>query len=226
MDPGLTLDAGPPQCRTHAEIRLDADAYRCVGVAVRNRQNQLRPSIPIMTCFHPARAFHELPVLNGVGTRWRKRRWVPAAEPQMSNRKAKSDRVALLLNGPSYTDFDPSYLRPAITAPILNRQLGPSDTGILNDAQIAGIESRLRLTQRQASYWPAVAAALRDVGRRYFHRRTQRQNVGQKIDLKSPEVKRLIEAATPLIQTLSEVQKREVRQLVRIIGLETVASHI
>ena len=151
---------------------------------------------------------------------------VPAAEPQMSNRKAKSDRVALLLNGPSYTGFDPSYLRPAITAPILNRQSGPSDTGILNDAQIAGIESRLRLTKHQASYWPAVAAALRDVGRRYFHRRTQRQNVGQKIDLNSPEVKRLIEAATPLIQTLSEVQKREVRQLVRIIGLETVASHI
>ena len=150
---------------------------------------------------------------------------VPAG-PQTSNRKAKSDRVALLLNGPSYTDFDPSYLRPAITAPILNRQLGPSDTGILNDAQIAGIESRLRLTQRQASNWPAVAAALRDVGRRYFHRRYQRPNVGQKIDVNSPEVKRLIEAATPLIHTLSEVQKREVRQLVRIIGLETVASHI
>ena len=151
---------------------------------------------------------------------------VPTAEPQMSNRKAKSDRVALLLNGPSYTGFDPSYLRPAITAPILNRQSGASDTGILNDAQIAGLESRLRLTKHQASYWPAVAAALRDVGRRYFHRRTQRQNVGQKIDVNSPEVKRLIEAATPLIQTFSEVQKREVRQLVRIIGLETVASHI
>ena len=151
---------------------------------------------------------------------------VPPAQTQMPNRPAKSDRVALLLNGPSYTNFDPSYLRLAISAPTLNRHSGPSDTGILNDAQIAGIESRLRLTQHQASYWPAVAAALRDVGRRYFHRRYQRQNMGQRIDVNSPEVKRLIEAAAPLIQTLSEVQKREVRQLVRIIGLETVASHI
>ena len=100
---------------------------------------------------------------------------VPAAEPQMSNRKAKSDRAALLLNGPSYSDFDPSNLRLAISAPTLNRHTGASDTGILNDAQIAGIESRLRLTPRQASYWPGVAAALRDVGRRYLHRRYQRK---------------------------------------------------
>ena len=49
---------------------------------------------------------------------------VPIAEPQMPNRKAKSDRVALLLNGPSYTDFDPSYLRLAISAPTLKSPLG------------------------------------------------------------------------------------------------------
>ena len=44
--------------------------------------------------------------------------------------------------------------------------------------------------------------------------------------MNSPEVQRLIEAAMPLIQQLSDDQKREVRQLVRIIGLETVALQI
>jgi hypothetical protein len=42
----------------------------------------------------------------------------------------------------------------------------------------------------------------------------------------SPEVQRLIETATPLILQLREDQKREVRQLVRIIGLQTIASQI
>ena len=50
--------------------------------------------------------------------------------------------------------------------------------------------------------------------------------MSQKIDGHSPEVKRLIEAAMPVIQVLTEGQKREVRQLVRLIGLGTVASQI
>jgi hypothetical protein len=68
--------------------------------------------------------------------------------------------------------------------------------------------------------------ALRDIGRRYFQPRHRHQNVARKIDVNSVEVRRLIEAAMPLILQLSEDQKREVRQLVRIIGLETVASQI
>ena len=46
------------------------------------------------------------------------------------------------------------------------------------------------------------------------------------IDVNSPEVQELISAAVPLIMRLSEEQKREVRQLARIIGLDTVASRI
>jgi hypothetical protein len=101
-----------------------------------------------------------------------------------------------------------------------------SSNGLLNEAQIAGIESRLRLTPPQAKHWPAVAAALRDLGRRYFQSRRQHQKVALRIDVKSPEVQRLIQTAMPLIQQLSNEQKREVRQLVRIIGLETVAAQI
>ena len=152
---------------------------------------------------------------------------VPTAEPQMANRTAKADRVALLLNSPSYTDFSPSHLALAVSSATgafdRSADLSGNSSGLLNDAQIAGIESRLRLTQRQAEYWPAVAVALRDISRKYFQPRQRRP---RKIDVNSAEVQRLIETATPLILLLSEDQKREVRQLVRIIGLETVASQI
>jgi hypothetical protein len=39
-------------------------------------------------------------------------------------------------------------------------------------------------------------------------------------------VQRLIHAAMPLLQQLREDQKREVRTLVRVLGLTTVASYI
>jgi hypothetical protein len=155
---------------------------------------------------------------------------VITAEPQMANRTAKADRVALLLDSPSYADFSPSLLALAVSSAIgafdSRSNWSGISSGLLNDAQIAGIESRLRLTRRQAEYWPAVAVALRDIGRRYFQPRHRHQNVARKIDVNSVEVRRLIEAAMPLILQLSEDQKREVRQLVRIIGLETVASQI
>jgi hypothetical protein len=147
------------------------------------------------------------------------------AEPQMAYRTAKADRVALLLDSPSYTDFSPSLLAPAVSSAAYDRRsdLSGTSTGLLNEAQIAGIESRLRLTRRQAEYWPAVAGALRDVGSKYFQPRQRRP---RRIDVNSAEVQRLIETATPLILLLSEDQKREVRHLVRLIGLETVASRI
>ena len=50
--------------------------------------------------------------------------------------------------------------------------------------------------------------------------------VAPQIDVNSAEVQQLISAAVPLIMRLSEEQKREVRALARIIGLETVASRI
>lgn len=152
---------------------------------------------------------------------------VITAEPQLANRTAKADRMALLLDSSSYTDFNPSLLARAISSSTdaFDRRADLSGTsiGLLNNVQLAGIESRLRLTPRQAEYWPAVAGALRAVGSKYFQPRQRRP---RKIDVNSAEVQRLIETATPLILLLSEDQKREVRHLVRLIGLETVASRI
>ena len=98
--------------------------------------------------------------------------------------------------------------------------------GLLSDAQIAGIKNRLKLSSAQAKYWPEVEAALRDVVQRHLQSRGTDHNGAWVVDVNSPDVKRLVHASAPLIRELREDQKSELRQLVRMIGLSTVASHI
>jgi hypothetical protein len=100
-----------------------------------------------------------------------------------------------------------------------------AQNSFLDDGQISGLKSRLRLSSDQAEYWPAVEAALRDVvntqlrGRHGTHGKVN-------IDTNSAEVQKLIWAAMPLLMRLREDQKSEVRKLARVIGLEQVASQI
>jgi len=105
----------------------------------------------------------------------------------------------------------------------------PRESGdILGDGQIAGLKNRLRLTSDQIEYWPAVESALRDVARTQLHHAGAKRAHGGKvnIDVNSAEVQKLIWAAMPLLMRLREDQKREVRKLARVIGLEQVASQI
>lgn len=98
---------------------------------------------------------------------------------------------------------------------------------LLDDAQIASLRTRLKLTPTQEEFWPAVEVTLRDVVRAHARKsRKVKSQVAPQIDVNSPEVQQLISVAVPLIMRLSEEQKREVRSLARIIGLETVASKI
>jgi hypothetical protein len=96
----------------------------------------------------------------------------------------------------------------------------------LNDAQIAGIKNRLKLSPKQAEYWPEVEAALRDVVQRQLQKRSTDQNSAWIMDVNSTDVQRLVQASAPLIRELREDQKRELRNLVRMIGLSTVTSYI
>jgi hypothetical protein len=96
--------------------------------------------------------------------------------------------------------------------------------GLLNDAQITGVKNRLKLSPKQAEYWPEVEAALRDVAQR--HGQGTQRNSAWVTDVNSPEVQRLIQVSVLLIRELREEQKRELRQLVRMIGLGSVALHI
>jgi hypothetical protein len=96
---------------------------------------------------------------------------------------------------------------------------------LLDDAQIAALKQRLNLTPTQEEFWPAVEVTLRDVVRVHGRKGSDSRSA-PKIDVNSAEVQQLISAAVPLIMRLSEDQKREVRQLARIMGLETVAQRI
>jgi hypothetical protein len=97
-----------------------------------------------------------------------------------------------------------------------------------DDTQISGLKGRLQLTSDQVEYWPPVELALRDVVRTQLNEGRAKHARGGKvnIDVNSPEVQKLILAAMPLLMRLREDQKREVRKLARVIGLEAVASQI
>jgi hypothetical protein len=98
---------------------------------------------------------------------------------------------------------------------------------LLSDIQIAGIKDRLKLSPSQESYWPAVETALRAVARKiHTTRKGDGSDTGVPIDPDAEEVQQLKSAAMPLLFQLREDQKREVRALARIIGLEKVASMI
>jgi hypothetical protein len=100
---------------------------------------------------------------------------------------------------------------------------------VLNDAQIASIKHRLKLTTEQAQMWPAVEAALRKIV--YTRTAMNPKSAGQSggspvayIDPTSPEVRELKSVALPLLMRLNDEQKREVKMLAYVMGLEAVAS--
>jgi hypothetical protein len=99
---------------------------------------------------------------------------------------------------------------------------------LLSDAQIAGIKERLKLSPSQEYYWPAVENALRAVAHKiHTARQADPANAAAvPIDPEAAEVQQLKSAAMPLLFQLREDQKREVRSLARLIGLEKVAAAI
>jgi hypothetical protein len=117
--------------------------------------------------------------------------------------------------------------KSAAFAPVRHASAGRPGS-VLNDAQIANIKRRLRLTPDQESLWPAVEAALRNVS---YSKKAQEMRVASGrsapmayVDPDSAEVQRLKYAALPLIMRLNEDQKQEVRSMAHVMGLDGVAS--
>ena len=125
----------------------------------------------------------------------------------------------------------PAAMPPAPVAPskpkLVVKPAPQKSYALLSDVQIAGIKERLKLSSDQESYWPAVESALRAVARKIHATRQADPNAtGAPIDPDAEEVQQLKSAAMPLLFQLREDQKREVRTLARLIGLEKVASLI
>src|SRR5262249_18430219 len=110
------------------------------------------------------------------------------------------------------------------------RRVASLSSNVLNDPQIASIKQRLKLTAEQERMWPAVEAALRKIvyTKNAMNAQTRTaQSSGSAapyIDPGSAEVQQLKSAALPLIMRLNDEQKREVKILAYVMGLEAVVS--
>jgi hypothetical protein len=98
------------------------------------------------------------------------------------------------------------------------------EDGILTVTQIARIKARLHLTPDQERHWGAVENELREISRQLATQKASGKK--PKIALSAVDAQRLYWAAGPLIMSLREDQKQEVRRLARAMGLEQVASLI
>jgi hypothetical protein len=154
----------------------------------------------------------------------------PAASPGDSLRLAFASTSSVDIEAPKTAA--PSAMAPAPPKPkpepkVVAKPPVQKSYALLSDVQIAGIKERLRLSADQESYWPAVETALRAIARKIHATRKADPNAtGAPIDPDAEEVQQLKSAAMPLLFQLREDQKREVRTLARIIGLEKVASMI
>jgi hypothetical protein len=142
---------------------------------------------------------------------------------------APAEPVAAAAPEPAAPSAPPSAAAKPAPAPAHHVSSRPGS--VLNDAQIASIKKRLNLTPDQASLWPAVETALRNIS--YAKGKdTKVASLGNGtgrgpmayVDTNSAEVQQLKYAAIPLIMRLNDDQKREVRSMAYVMGLESVAS--
>ena len=100
----------------------------------------------------------------------------------------------------------------------------PRYEGLLTKAEISRIKVSLKLTPNQEALWPPVAAILAEMGQQQM----AQVDAGQKLDnaMSGAMAQRFYYAAQPLLQTLTEDQKAEVRRRARSMGLEAYASYL
>ena len=106
--------------------------------------------------------------------------------------------------------------KPAAGAP----KPAPRSNAVLNESQIAGIKKRLALTPDQERYWPAVEAELRKM--EYSKKSPQGGSRMASIDMSKMDVEGLKSAGFPLVMSFSDDQRRELKSLAHLLGLESV----
>lgn len=128
----------------------------------------------------------------------------------------------------SASGFQLASVDPASMPKSVARPAAPKPAVLFNDAQLASIKARLKLTRDQEQYWPQVEQALRAISWKLATEQKGKRvvpgNQAAMIDPNSAEVAKLKSAAFPLIMSMREDQKREVRQLAHTMGLKQVAS--
>ncbi len=159
----------------------------------------------------------------------------PWYQPRLIGRILPPDQAAVFnptTSEPASADTleppGPERSPPSLPPMSPHRRASGRPDRVLNDAQIASIKARLKLTPDQERMWPAVEAALRNIS---YVKNAVGQNPSARdggpiayVDLYGPEVQQLKSVALPLIMRLSQDQKREVNSLAHVIGLDGIAA--
>jgi hypothetical protein len=112
-------------------------------------------------------------------------------------------------------------IKRAVNLPRLDRD------GILTDAHIASIKSLLNLTPDQERHWAALETELREMARRHAELKQESgEGKRSKAAVLAELAQRLYWAAGPLVLSMREDQKQEIRRLARAMGLVQVAALI
>lgn len=111
--------------------------------------------------------------------------------------------------------------KPAVVAP---NKPAVRSSAVLNDSQIASIKKRLALTPDQERYWPAVEAELRKM--EYKKDKSGQATRTAQVDLSKVNVEGLKSAGFPLVMSFSDDQRRELKSLAHLLGLESVMSSL
>jgi hypothetical protein len=94
---------------------------------------------------------------------------------------------------------------------------------VFNDTQIASIKGRLKLTPSQERMWPEVEVALRALIYKKPVPGEKQTASTRTLDPASPEVSRLKSVAVPLVLSFDSEQRRELRTLAHLVGLDNLA---
>jgi hypothetical protein len=96
--------------------------------------------------------------------------------------------------------------------------------GVFTVAEIVRFKEALRLSRDQEPYWGPIAGLLREVGRQQM----EQVEAGHKpeFDMGMDMMQRFYSAASPLLQSLREDQKAELRRRAKMMGLGAYASYI
>jgi hypothetical protein len=90
---------------------------------------------------------------------------------------------------------------------------------VLSEPQIAGIKNRLNLTTDQERYWPAIAAELRKM--EYKKEKSAQGTRTASVDMSKVNVAGLKSAGLPLVMSFDDEQRRELKDLAHLLGIES-----
>jgi hypothetical protein len=140
--------------------------------------------------------------------------------PPLLFEQARQDLASRLGSGMPIPRFERSD-NPNVQAMRIPRAANRT-ANLLNDAQIASIKERLKLTSDQQQLWPSVEAALRATAWR-----GARDKLDSKTATLDPKgVEKLKTALIPFVKNLRAEQKDELRMIAHLMGLERLASQL